>query len=126
MNVPEELRYDADHEWIRLEGDTIRIGITDYAQDALGDVVFVQVPDVGAEVAAGASISEVESTKSVSDIYAPVAGTVAEVNADLETSPERLNADPYGEGWIFTIQIADPSALDELLDAEAYRKLIEG
>lgn len=126
MNVPEELRYSADHEWIRLEGDTIRIGITDYAQDALGDVVFVQVPDVGAEVAAGASISEVESTKSVSDIYAPVAGTVAEVNADLETSPERLNADPYGEGWIFTIQIADPSALDELLDAEAYRKLIEG
>ncbi len=126
MNVPEELRYSADHEWIRLEGDTIRIGITDYAQDALGDVVFVQVPEVGAEVAAGASISEVESTKSVSDIYAPVAGTVAEVNADLETSPERLNADPYGEGWIFTIQIADPSALDELLDAEAYRKLIEG
>lgn len=126
MNVPEELRYSADHEWIRLEGDTIRIGITDYAQDALGDVVFVQVPDVGAEVAAGASISEVESTKSVSDIYAPVAGTVAEVNADLETSPERLNADPYGEGWIFTIQIADPSALDALLDAEAYRKLIEG
>lgn len=126
MNVPEELRYSADHEWIRLEGDTIRIGITDYAQDALGDVVFVQVPEVGAEVAAGASISEVESTKSVSDIYAPVAGTVAEVNADLETSPERLNADPYGEGWIFTIQIADPSALDALLDAEAYRKLIEG
>ena len=126
MNVPEELRYSADHEWIRLEGDTIRIGITDYAQDALGDVVFVQVPEVGAEVAAGASISEVESTKSVSDIYAPVAGTIAEVNADLEASPERLNADPYGEGWIFTIQIADPSALDALLDAEAYRKLIEG
>ena len=126
MNVPDELRYSSDHEWIRVDGTTVRIGITDYAQDALGDVVFVQVPDVGAEVAAGASISEVESTKSVSDIYAPVAGTVAEVNADLETSPERLNADPYGEGWIFTIQIADPSALDELLDAEAYRKLIEG
>ncbi|HEX2577739.1 MAG TPA: glycine cleavage system protein GcvH [Aquihabitans sp.] len=126
MNVPDELRYSTDHEWVRIEGTKVRIGITDYAQDALGDVVFVQVPDLGTEVGAGAGISEVESTKSVSDIYAPVAGTIVEVNADLDASPERLNADPYGDGWICTIEVADTGALDGLLDAEAYRKLIEG
>jgi glycine cleavage system H protein len=126
MNVPDELRYSADHEWARLDDGRIRIGITDYAQDALGDVVFVQVPEVGAAVTAGDTISEVESTKSVSDIYAPVAGTIVEVNTDLDTAPERLNSDPYGEGWICTIQIDDPGAVDALLDAEAYRKLIEG
>lgn len=126
MNVPDDLRYSTDHEWVRVDGNTIRIGITDYAQDALGDVVFVQVPDVGSEVASGAGISEVESTKSVSDIYAPVAGTIVEVNADLDASPEQLNADPYGDGWICTIEVADPAALDALLDADAYRKLIEG
>lgn len=126
MNVPDELRYSADHEWVRLEGDRARLGITDYAQDALGDVVFVQVPELGAEVAAGATISEVESTKSVSDIYAPVAGTIVEVNQDLDANPERLNGDPYGEGWICTIQVSDADALGDLLDAEAYRKLIEG
>jgi glycine cleavage system H protein len=126
MNVPEDLKYSSDHEWIRVEGDRIHIGITDYAQDALGDVVFVQVPEQGAAVAAGASISEVESTKSVSDIYAPVAGTIVEVNDDLDTSPERLNSDPYGDGWICVIQVDDAAALGALLDAEAYRKLIEG
>lgn len=126
MNVPDDLKYSSDHEWIRVEGDRITIGITDYAQDALGDVVFVQVPEQGALVAAGQSISEVESTKSVSDIYAPLAGTVAEVNGDLETTPEQLNGDPYGDGWICVIEITDPAAVDGLLDADAYRKLIEG
>lgn len=126
MNVPDDLRYSTDHEWVRLDGDRIRIGITDYAQDALGDVVFVQVPEVGAKVDAGASISEVESTKSVSEIYAPVAGTIVEANADLETQPEQINGDPYGEGWICVIELADPSALDALLDAGAYRALLEG
>lgn len=126
MNVPDDLKYSSDHEWIRAEGNRIHVGITDYAQDALGDVVFVQVPDQGAVVAAGAGISEVESTKSVSDIYAPVAGTIVEVNDELDASPEKLNADPYGEGWICVMEIDDPAALDGLLDAEAYRKLIEG
>ena len=102
------------------------IGITDYAQDALGDVVFVDLPEVGAAAAAGASISEVESTKSVSDIYAPVSGTIAEVNADLADAPERLNEDPYGEGWICNIEPSDPEAAGALLDAAGYRALIEG
>lgn len=125
MNVPEDLRYSSDHEWIRVEGDAIRLGITDYAQDALGDVVFVDVPDVGTAVSVGGTFSEVESTKSVSDIYAPVSGTIAEVNADLADSPELLNEDPYGDGWICVITLADASELDALLDADGYRALIE-
>ena len=125
MNVPDELRYSSDHEWIRVEGDKVRVGITDYAQDALGDVVFVQLPEVDQEVDAGAGIAEVESTKSVSDIYAPIAGTIVEVNADLEATPETLNSDPYGDGWIFVMAVADAAALDGLLDAEAYRALTE-
>ncbi len=125
MNVPDELRYTSDHEWARLEGDVIRIGITDYAQDALGDVVFVQLPEPGSSVGAAESFAEVESTKSVSDVYAPLAGTVVEVNAELGDSPQRLNEDPYGEGWICVIRPADPAAFEGLLDAEGYRKLIE-
>jgi glycine cleavage system H protein len=125
MNVPEDLRYTPDHEWARLEGGQIRIGITDYAQDALGDVVFVQLPAPGAAVQAGESFAEVESTKSVSDVYAPVIGTVVEINADLSDSPQKLNEDPYGEGWLCVIQPADPEALSSLLDADGYRKLIE-
>ena len=125
MNVPDDLRYTADHEWARLEDGKVRIGITDYAQDALGDVVFVQLPEPGTTVQAGESFSEVESTKSVSDIYAPVAGVVVEVNAELSDTPQRLNDDPYGEGWICVIEPSDPSAYDQLLDAEGYRKLIE-
>ena len=125
MNVPDELRYTSDHEWARLEGDVIRIGITDYAQDALGDVVFVQLPEPGASVGESESFAEVESTKSVSDVYAPLAGTVVEVNAELGDAPQRLNEDPYGEGWICVIRPSDPAALGGLLDAEAYRKLIE-
>ena len=126
MQIPDDLRYTTDHEWIRVEGTQARVGITDYAQDALGDVVFVDLPEVGAAVEAAASVSEVESTKSVSDIYAPVTGTIAEVNADLAVAPERLNDDPYGEGWILVIEMSDPPQLDELLSAAAYRELVEG
>jgi glycine cleavage system H protein len=126
MNIPDDLRYSTDHEWVRIDGNRVQVGITDYAQDALGDVVFVQVPDQGASVAAGSGISEVESTKSVSDIYAPVAGTIVEVNEDLDASPEKINTDPYGDGWICVIEVTDPSALEQLLDADGYRKLIEG
>jgi glycine cleavage system H protein len=126
VNTPEDLRYTSDHEWVRREGDQVRIGITDYAQDALGDVVFVQVPTAGTKVTAGESFSEVESTKSVSDIYAPVSGEVVEVNDELAEVPERLNEDPYGEGWICVIAMSDASEFDTLLDAAAYRALIDG
>ncbi|MEJ7585133.1 MAG: glycine cleavage system protein GcvH [Acidimicrobiales bacterium] len=126
MNIPDDLRYTDEHEWVRIEGGQARIGVTDYAQDALGDVVFVQVPDIGATVEMGAAISEVESTKSVSEIYAPVSGTVVEVNIDLAESPERLNEDPYGEGWICIIEVGEADQVDRLLDAEGYRKLVEG
>jgi glycine cleavage system H protein len=125
MNVPEDLRYSSDHEWVRQEGDVVRVGITDYAQDALGDVVFVQPPAAGADVSTGDAFGEVESTKSVSDVYAPVSGTVVEVNESLADAPQALNEDPYGDGWICTIRMSDPSQLDALLDAEAYLKLIE-
>ena len=126
MNVPEDLRYSSDHEWVKAEGDLVRIGITDYAQDALGDVVYVQLPEAGAVVAAGDAFGEVESTKSVSEIYAPVAGTVVEVNTALDDAPETVNSAPYGDGWIAVIQVADPSSLDGLLDAAAYAALTEG
>ena len=126
MHVPEDLRYSSDHEWVRVEDSRIRVGITEYAQDALGDVVFVQVPEVGLAVEVGAAMSEVESTKSVSDIYAPVAGTVVEVNSDLAEHPERLNEDPYGDGWICVIEPTEAQAVEGLLSAEGYRTLIEG
>ena len=124
MNVPEDRRYTADHEWALAEGTRLRVGITDYAQDALGDVVFVQLPDVGAIFEADHPLSEVESTKSVSDVYAPVRGTVVEVNADLVDVPGRLNDDPYGAGWICIMEPDDTSSYDGLLDAAAYRALI--
>jgi glycine cleavage system H protein len=126
MNVPEDLLYTSDHEWARLEDGKIRIGITDYAQDALGDVVFVGLPEPGTKLAAGQSLSEVESTKSVSDIYAPVAGTVVEVNSELTDAPQRLNEDPYGEGWLCVIEPDDPASAAALLDPAGYRTLIEG
>ncbi|HYL51423.1 MAG TPA: glycine cleavage system protein GcvH [Acidimicrobiia bacterium] len=125
MNIPEELRYSREHEWVRLAGDTARIGITDFAQDSLGDVVFVQLPDVGLDVVAGASVSEIESTKSVSDIYAPLTGVVQSVNDALAEQPELVNRDPYGEGWMFEVRCADPSEIDALLDASGYRRLVE-
>ena len=126
MNVPDDLKYSSDHEWIRAEGNRITIGITDYAQDALGDVVFVELPEVGSTVKLDESFSEVESTKSVSDVYAPLAGTITEVNTDLSDAPERLNEDPYGEGWICLLEPEDAAAYESLMDAAAYRALTEG
>ncbi len=119
MNVPEDLKYTSDHEWVRTEGDRVRVGITDFAQDALGDVVFVGLPEVGAQVTAGAVCGEVESTKSVSEIYAPVSGVVVEINGGVADNPEQVNTDPYGEGWMFVIE-AGPGNDEGLLDAAAY------
>ncbi|OBK80725.1 glycine cleavage system protein GcvH [Mycobacterium sp. 1165178.9] len=125
-DIPPDLRYTAEHEWVRRSGDdTVRVGITDFAQSALGDVVFVQLPDVGTEITAGESFGEVESTKSVSDLYAPVSGKVSAVNTDLDGSPQLVNSDPYGAGWLLDVQVAEvgelESAISSLLDAEAYR-----
>lgn len=124
MLIPSDLRYSTDHEWVRVDGNRVTVGITDYAQDALGDVVFVQLPEQGATVAAGESMSEVESTKSVSDIFAPVAGRVVAVNDEVASRPELLNADPYGAGWLFVLEV-DPSSVEALLDAAAYQALTE-
>jgi glycine cleavage system H protein len=126
MSLPTHLRYSSDHEWVEVTGGRARMGITDYAQDALGDVVFVQVPQVGATVTAGQSMSEVESTKSVSDIYAPVSGSVVAVNDALADRPELLNSDPYGDGWICEIEMSDPTQVDGLLDANGYQALLQG
>lgn len=120
-NVPSELKYVSSHEWIRDEGDGIvTIGITDHAQDLLGDVVFVELPDVGAEVSAGDDAGVVESVKAASDLYAPLSGTVCEINEDLEDSPESVNSDPYGDGWFFKLKLSDLGELDDLLDADDY------
>jgi glycine cleavage system H protein len=121
METPEDLRYSAEHEWVRVDGAVATVGITDYAQDALGDVVYVDVPAIGAAVTAGGTCAEIESTKSVSEIYSPVAGTVTEVNGDLETEPELVNREPYGSGWIFKLEMTDPADVDALMDAAAYR-----
>ncbi len=126
MSIPDALRYSSDHEWISVDGSKIRMGITDYAQSALGDVVYVQVPTIGVSVSAGDTMSEVESTKSVSDIYAPVSGTIIAVNDLLGDQPEVVNSDPYGDGWICEIELSDPGQLDGLLDAGGYRALVEG
>jgi glycine cleavage system H protein len=124
MRVPDDLRYTTDHEWALLVDGRVRVGVTDYAQDALGDVVFVDLPAVGARVEAGGPLGEVESTKSVSEIYAPVGGEVVAVNAALSDAPELLNSDPYGAGWISEIAPSDPAALEGLLDAARYAELI--
>src|SRR5215210_4949249 len=124
MTIPDGLRYSTDHEWVSIDGQRVRIGITDYAQDALGDVVFVEVPTVGRTVTAGESMSEVESTKSVSDIYAPVSGTIVAVNESLAAEPEALNRDPYGDGWICEIEMSDPAEIEGLLDAAGYQALV--
>ena len=124
MDTPSDLRYTSDHEWVRIEGDIATIGITDYAQDALGDVVFVQLPSLGSTVKAAASISEVESTKSVSDIYAPLSGEVIEVNDALEADPSVLNSDAYGKGWIFRVRFSDSSEIEALLSASDYEALL--
>jgi glycine cleavage system H protein len=118
---PEDLQYTKDHEWVRSEGDSVRVGITDFAQEALGDIVFVTLPDVGAEVAAGSTCGEIESTKSVSDVYAPVTGTIVARNENLDSAPELLNSDPYGDGWMVEIRLAEGASPESLLDAEAYQ-----
>jgi len=125
VQYPTDRKYSQEHEWVVVDGDTARVGITDYAQDSLGDIVFVQVPDVGLEVVAGSSCAEVESTKSVSEIYSPVSGTVAAVNEALADEPERVNRDPYGDGWIFTLTMVDAGEFDALMDAAAYQHLVE-
>ncbi len=126
MLIPADLRYSSDHEWVRhvrADPPVVRMGITDYAQDALGDVVFVELPAVGSAVGAGQSMGEVESTKSVSDVYAPVSGQIVAINEALDAAPGRLNDDPYGEGWLCELAVSDAALLDELLDATAYREL---
>ena len=126
MSTPDDLRYTAEHEWVRAgDGGTVRVGITDYAQEALGDIVYVSLPTVGTDVSAGEAFGEVESTKSVSDVFAPVAGTVSARNEALEAQPELVNSDPYGEGWIVEIDVSEPDVLDALLDAAGYRELLD-
>jgi glycine cleavage system H protein len=126
MDYPEELRYTKEHEWVSVEeGDRVRVGITDFAQDALGDVVYVDIPEEGTEVTSGQAFGEVESTKSVSDIYSPVSGRIAERNGVLSETPELVNRDPYGEGWMVVVEMSDPSELNGLLNAASYREMVE-
>ena len=125
-NIPSELKYATSHEWVRNEGDgTVTVGITEHAQDLLGDMVFVELPEVGDEVSTGDDICVAESVKAASDIYAPVSGKVIEVNEELEDSPELVNSDAFGEGWLFKVQMEDASELEALLDAEGYANSIE-
>jgi glycine cleavage system H protein len=121
---PDDLKYTNEHEWARPEGDRATVGITHYAQDALGDIVYVDLPPVGTAVTANQTFGEVESTKSVSDIYSPVTGTIVERNDELDKSPELINTDPYGQGWLVVIELADADELDELMDAGAYSDLV--
>lgn len=123
--IPDDLRYTADHEWARVTGDgSVRIGITDYAQNSLGDIVFVQMPEAGTAVQVGEPLGEVESTKSVSDVLAPLAGTVTARNDALDATPEAVNTDPYGDGWLVEIEPADPADVDALLDAAGYAEVL--
>ena len=126
MNIPENLKYTVDHEWVMIEGERAKVGITDYAQDALGDVVFVDIPELGKRVTVGETVTAVESTKSVSDIYAPLEGEIIEINQELDDSPELLNGDPYGEGWIFILKLSETTSTESLLSAKDYRELVEG
>ena len=125
MQLPETLKYSASHEWSKLEGDTLTVGITDFAQDQLGDVVFVELPSVGQSVEAGSAVAVVESVKTASDIYAPVSGEVLEVNDALEDTPETINSDPFESGWLFKLRVADTAELEKLLDADAYQQIAE-
>ena len=122
FEYPDQLRYTSEHEWVQPVGDRVRVGITAYAQDALGDIVFVSLPEEGATVSAGSSVGEVESTKSVSDLYAPISGRVVARNEALDASPDLINTDPYGEGWMFEVEPADSGAVDGLLTSEQYRE----
>jgi glycine cleavage system H protein len=124
MEFPEELQYTEEHEWVLVEGDIVTVGITDFAQDALGDVVFVELPQVGTVLEAGKPFGVVESVKAVSDIYAPVSGEVVEINEDLPDAPEVINTSPYEDGWMIKIKVADPAEIKDLLDAEAYQEFV--
>ncbi len=124
MEFPEDLRYTKEHEWARADGARVRVGITDFAQDALGDVVYVDLPEVGAEVTASQAFGEVESTKSVSDVFSPLSGTIVERNPLLDERPELVNEQPYGDGWLIVIEVADPALIEQLLDAAAYQAFI--
>ena len=125
MNVPGDLRFTKDHEWVRVEGDVAVIGVTDYAQDALGDVVFIELPEVGASFGAGDALGVVESVKAASDVYSPVSGEVLAVNETLVDAPETVNRDPYGEAWMVKIRLSNPAELDDLMDAAAYQALLD-
>jgi glycine cleavage system H protein len=124
VSVPADLRYTKDHEWVRVDGEEAVVGITAYAAEQLGDIVFVELPDIGKSLKVAAAFGVVESVKAVSDLFAPVAGDVIAINEGLNATPESVNTDPYGEGWMIRVRIADPSALDDLLDAGAYDALI--
>ncbi len=124
MGYPTQYRYTKEHEWVELDGTSAKVGITDHAQSELGDVVFVELPSVGTTVAQGDTLGTVESVKAVSDVFAPVGGKVVEVNSELEASPEMINTDPHGDGWLVVMEASDPSQVDSLLDASAYEKLI--
>ena len=124
-SYPEDLKYHAEHDWARIEGDQAVFGITWYAQDALGEVVFFDPPEVGASVSKDESYAEVESVKAVSDVFAPLSGEIVEVNADLAESPEKVNQDPYGEGWMVKVRLSDPSEVDQLMDVNAYKELLQ-
>jgi glycine cleavage system H protein len=125
VNVPDELRYTKEHEWARIEGDRARVGITAFAQDQLGDVVFVELPKVGAKVTAMKTFGVVESVKAVSDLFAPLSGEVVEVNGELPNKPELVNSDPYGQGWMLVIKLAKTAEVEQLMTADAYRRLVE-
>jgi glycine cleavage system H protein len=125
MNAPADLKYAKSDEWLRLEGDTATVGISDFAQDQLNDIVFVELPEVGKTVSKGEAFGVVESVKAASDLYAPISGTVTEVNTALEDSPELINSDPFGKGWIVKLQVTDASGADDLMDAEAYKAYCE-
>ncbi len=125
MNFPDDLKYHREHTWVKVSGKKATVGITDYAQDALGDIVYIDLPEVDAEITKDAEFSEIESTKATSSVIAPVSGTIIEVNEDLEESPEIINEDPYGKGWIAVVELTDPSELDDLLDGADYERYIE-
>jgi glycine cleavage system H protein len=124
MNIPAELKYTTDHEWLKIEGDTVVVGITDYAQGELGDVVFVELPEEGTEIDKGESFGTIEAVKAVADLFTPVSGEVVGINEELEDAPETVNKDPYGDGWMVKIKLSDTSELDELMDAAAYESHI--
>lgn len=123
MNIPSELRYTKEHEWIRLEGNLATIGITDYAQGELGDIVFVELPQIGDEVTASDTFGTIEAVKAVSDLFTPVSGVVKEINSGLDDDPMVINRDPYGEGWMAKVEVSDPASVEQLLDADSYRAL---